>query len=166
MNDIILKIVTPFLASLVAILLYSLKKKDDELSLIKNKISEEKYRTYFAVTSLFFDLMKQNKRLIKFEDGELSSRYIDIKKNLLLLGSDEVIKKFTEFDKNMMANNPNPMVTIKHWLELFILIRKDSGNPKTQLTIEDILKAIVEEADYLSVAELIKKAETISVKKQ
>lgn len=170
MDDNLLKIIGASIAALfaaiVAILLYFLKKKDDELTLIRNKISEEKYKTYFAIISLFFDLLKQNKGLVTIKEGELAARYIDIKKNLLLLGSDDIIKKFSEFDKGVASDNLHAIHKIKNWLDLFILIRKDSGNPKTTLTIDDILKSLMEEADYVDVKELLNKVEIIERKKK
>lgn len=161
MNDTLIKfiagIVAAILAGLIAVLLYFLKKKDDELNIVKHKISDEKYKTYFDIVSLFFDLLKQDKGLSTFTENELAARYIDIKKNLLLLGSDAIIRKYTEFDKNLVAYNDNKDISkISHWLELFILIRKDSGNPKTKLTIDDILKSIMATEDYNEIRALIK----------
>jgi len=152
-------IIATILTATVGILLYFLKKKDDELNLVKNKISDEKYKTYFDIISLFFDLLKENKGVGKVVQSDLVARYIDIKKNLLLLGSDEVIRKYTEFDKNMVEYEENKDISkISHWLELFILIRKDSGNPKTKLTKDDILKSIMAtEKDYKDIKALIQK---------
>jgi hypothetical protein len=166
MDDNLLKIIggaiTALFAAIVTILLYILKKKDDELSLIKNKISDEKYKTYFSIVSLFFDILKQNKGLTKWKDGELASRYIDIKKNLLLLGSDEIIKKFSEFDKGIASDHLHPVHKMKSWFELFILIRKDSGNPRTNLTVDDILRNLITEADYVEVKDLINKEDKLN----
>jgi hypothetical protein len=170
MDDNLLKFIgasiTALFAAIVAILLYVLKKKDDELSLIKNKISDEKYKTYFSIVSLFFDILKQDKGLATFGDGELAAKYIDIKKNLLLLGSDDIIKKFSEFDKGITSDDLHAMHKIKTWLDLFILIRKDSGNPKTKLTIDDILRSLIKEADYVDVKELINKVDNLERKKK
>lgn len=170
MDDNLFKIIgasiTALFAAIIAILLYTLKKKDDELSLVKNKISDEKYKTYFAIVSLFFDILKQDKGLVTFKDGELSAKYIDIKKNLLLLGSDDIIKKFAEFDKGITSDDLLAMYKIKNWLDLFILIRKDSGNPKTKLTIDDILKSIIKEADYVNVKELMNKVDSLERQKK
>jgi hypothetical protein len=163
MEETLIKIIgtlrTTLFAAIVAILLYFLKKRDDELNLVKNKISDEKYKTYFDVISLFFDLLKQDKGLATVTQSDLSRRYIDIKKNLLLLGSDEIIRKFTEFDKNLVTPNQDKNASkIGNWLELFILIRKDSGNPKTKLTIDDILRSIMAtEKDYRDIKASIAK---------
>lgn len=170
MDDNILKIIgatiAGLLAATVAILLYFLKKKDNELSLIKNKISDEKYKTYFSIVSLFFDILKQDKGLATFKYGELAARYIDIKKNLLLLGSDEVIKKFSEFDKGIASEDLHAIHKIKNWADLFILIRKDSGNPKTKLTIDDILRSLIKETDYVDVKKLINKVDNLERQKK
>lgn len=145
------------LAAIVAIFIYFLKKKDDELNLIKNKISDEKYKTYFDIVSIFFDLLKNSKGLAIHSKDNLTNRYIDIKKNLLLLGSDEVIKKFTEFDKQLVSNDSDALLKVSNWLELFILIRKDSGNPKTSLTTDDVLKSIMAtEEDYVEIKKILR----------
>ena len=150
-------LIAGLLAGLVAVLLYFLKRKDDEINLIKNKISDEKYKAYFDIVSLFFDLMKQSKGVMKFKQNELEIRYIDLKKNILLLGSDEIFRKFNEFDKNIVEYENNPDISkIDFWLQLFILIRKDCGNPKTKVNIDDILRSIMAtDKDYYEIKNLI-----------
>lgn len=106
-------------------------------------------------------MLKEDKGLITSTKGEFLAKYIDIKKNLLLLGSDEIIKKFSEFDKGILSEDLNAMHKIKNWLDLFLLIRKDSGNPKTKLTIDDILRNIIKESDLLNVQELIHKIDKV-----
>jgi hypothetical protein len=161
MTDEIIKfggvIIAATLTVAVGLLLYFLKKKDDEVNLIKNKISDEKYKTYFDIISLFFDILKENKGLSSNSQNDLAIRYIDIKKNLLLLGSDEVIRKYTQFDKSMVEySDYKDNSKIGYWLELFILIRKDSGNPKTELTVDDLLKSIsATEKDYNDIRALM-----------
>lgn len=161
MEESILKLIVGVaaatIAAIVAIFLYFLKKKDDEINLIKNKISDEKYKTYFDIVSMFFDILKKDKGLTNFSQEDLVKRYIDIKKNLLLLGSDDVIKKFTEFDKLLVNNDADALKKVSTWLELFIFIRKDSGNPKTKLSADDILKSIMDGEEYLSIKKLLGK---------
>lgn len=125
----------------------------------KSKVSDEKYKAYFEVASLFFDILKDQQGLTKFGQDELAKRYIDLKKYILLLGSDEVFNKFIQFDKNIVEYEKDKDVSkIKFWLELFVLIRKDCGNPKTKITADDILKAIMKsESEYIEMKKLINK---------
>jgi len=156
MNDNSIKILVGVLAATVTILMYVLKRKDDEISLIKNKISDKKYSTYFEAITIMFDLLNQHKGLKKLGENELQIRYIDLKKNLLLLGSDEILLKFLEIDKSREISDKGSAQIVMKYLELFLLIRKDSGNPKTAITTDDLLKAIMaSDKDYEDIKKLL-----------
>ena len=144
------------IAAFVALLLYFLKKKDDEINLIRNKISDKKYSVYFDAVNLFFDLLNKPKGIKNFAENELQLRYIELKKNVLLLGSDEIILKFLEIDKNTVISDKASVQVVMKFMELLHLIRKDAGNHKTKLTPDDLLKAIMaSEKDYNDIKSIL-----------
>ena len=80
---------------------------------------------------------------------------INVKKDLLIYGTDEIIKKFTEWNVN--CNNPNQMSNFQNYLALFILIKKNMGYKKSKLTEKDILRIIMGDDDeYKKFFELMK----------
>lgn len=156
MIEAVSKILLPILLIAVPILTYFLKKKDDELTLVKNKLSDKKHDTYSDIIGLFFDLLKENKGLAKIDNFQIKGRAIDIKKNILLLAPDNIIFKYFEFEETASAQTRS--LTIVKYLELVVLIRKDMGNPKTLLTVEKLLKALVSTTkDYEEILSLIDK---------
>ncbi|WP_418213310.1 hypothetical protein [Bacteroides difficilis] len=85
----------------------------------------------------------------------MPDRIINVKKDLLIYGTDEIIKKFTEWNVN--CNNPNQMSNFQNYLALFILIRKNMGHKKSKLTEKDILRIIMGDDDeYKKFFELMK----------
>lgn len=85
----------------------------------------------------------------------MPDRIINVKKDLLIYGTDEIIKKFTEWNVN--CNNPNQMSNFQNYLALFILIKKNMGYKKSKLTEKDILRIIMGDDDeYKKFFELMK----------
>lgn len=102
------------------------------------------------------DIMREGKGFTKkAKPNDLPDRIINVKKDLLIYGTDEIIKKFTEWNVN--CNNPNQMSNFQNYLALFILIRKDMGYKKSKLTEKDILRIIMGDDDeYKKFLELMK----------
>ena len=119
-----------------------IKMQHDKILSIKNQISEKKYHVYNEVFSILFDIIRQDKGFSKVNDpNDLADRIIQIKKDLLIYGTDEIIKKFTEWNVN--CSKPDYMSNFKNYLDMFVLIRKDMGYAKTKLNNEDILRLIM-----------------------
>lgn len=89
------------LAFISAFLGVIIKMQHDKILSIKNQISEKKYHVYNEVFSILFDIIRQDKGFSKVNDpNDLADRIIQIKKDLLIYGTDEIIKKFTEWNVN------------------------------------------------------------------
>lgn len=133
-----------------------IKVQHDKILSIKNQISDKKYHVYNEIFSIFFDIMREGKGFTKkMKPNDLPDRIINVKKDLLIYGTDEIIKKFTEWNVN--CNNPNQMSNFQNYLALFILIRKDMGYKKSKLTEKDILRIIMGDDDeYKRFLELMK----------
>lgn len=150
------EIIVGFLAFLSAFLGIIIKIQHDKILAIKNQISEKKYHVYNEIFSVFFDIMRQGKGYSKINDpNELSDRIIQIKKDLLIYGTDKIIKQFTEWNVN--CSNPNHVGNFHNYLALFILIRKDMGYAKTKLSNKDALRIIMgNDEEYKEFVKLMK----------
>lgn len=134
-------IIAAGLSATVAILLFIIRQKNEQLHLIQSKVSDKKYETYNEVLSIFFDLFKSVKDFKKLKNNELPTRIIDAKKLLILYANDKILGQF--FDWSIQAQQPDNPQNILAYLDLIILIRKDMGNPDTTLTREQLLRTIV-----------------------
>ena len=150
------ELIVGILVFISTILGFIIKVQHDKILSIKNKISDRKYNVYNEIFSIFFDIMREGKGFTKkLKPNDLPDRIIKVKKDLLIYGTDEIIKKFTEWNVN--CNNPNQMLNFQNYLALFILIRKDMGYKKSKLTEKDILRIIMGDDDeYKKFLELMK----------
>ena len=150
------ELIVGILVFISTILGFIIKVQHDKILSIKNQISDRKYNVFNEIFSIFFDIMREGKGFTKkLKPNDLPDRIIKVKKDLLIYGTDEIIKKFTEWNVN--CNNPNQMLNFQNYLALFILIRKDMGYKKSKLTEKDILRIIMGDDDeYKKFLELMK----------
>lgn len=121
---------------------FIIKEQKEKLKSIKSQLSDKKYKLYHDVYSLFFDLIKSEKGVKKQNIKAIGTRIIDIKKDLLIYAPDLIVQKFIEWNR-YLSNHEGDMRHAKLFLELYILIRKDMGHPKTLINESDILKLIM-----------------------
>lgn len=147
------EIVVGIFALISTVLVCIIKVQHDKISSIKNQLSDKKYNVYNEIFSIFFDIMRAGKGYIP-EDSNLPDRIINVKKDLLIYGTDEINRKFIEWHIN--CNTPNQIPNFKNYLSLFLLIRKDMGYKNSKLTESDILDMITgNEKDSQEVAKLM-----------
>lgn len=150
------ELIVGILVFISTILGFIIKVQHDKILSIKNQISDKKYHVYNEIFSIFFDIMREGKGFTKkMKPNDLPDRIINVKKDLLIYGTDEIINKFTEWNVN--CSNPNQMSNFQNYLALFILIRKDMGYKKSKLTEKDILRIIMgDDSEYKKFLELMK----------
>jgi hypothetical protein len=155
MDENIVTIIAAGLSGIVAILLFILQRKNEQLKIIKEKISDKKYEAYNEVLSIFFDLFKNVKNFKNLNEKQLGNKIIDLKKFLVLYANDDILKKFFEWNKSAQTEE-NRLAQFEQYLELMILIRKDMGNPDTKITTDEILRSLADsEETYLELKRLI-----------
>jgi hypothetical protein len=138
LSDILIAILTLVVAGLG----FVIKEQLEKIKTIQNQLSDKKYKLYHEIYSLFFDVFKQEKGLQKKNNNDLVIRLIDIKKDLFIYAPDNIVKKFSEWNR-YLNNHSGDIKHIAVFLELFILIRMDMGNHKTEITNLDILRSIM-----------------------
>jgi hypothetical protein len=137
------QILVALLTLITAALGYVVREQREKIKNIQNQLSEKKYKVYNDIYTIFFDLFKQQKGIVKKEKIEdMGLRMIDIKKELFIYAPDVVLTKFLEWN-NIVSNDSSNKKHFKVYLELFILIRKDMGHKKTKISANDVLKSIV-----------------------
>ena len=139
-----LQILVALLGIASTILIFIVREQNNRINAVKNQLSEKKYKVYYEVYSIIFDIIKDQKELSETEivADDLVKRIIDIKKDLLIYAPDNIVQKFVEWNQMTLSDSTG----INHfsaYLELFTLIRQDMGHQKTEISNKDILRAIM-----------------------
>ncbi len=143
-----IQILVPILTFLTAIFGFLWHRQTEKIKIIENQISQNKYKAYGELVSIFYDILKDVKQNKTTNNNELVSKIINSKKDLFIYGSDTVFKKFNTWLIYSSAH-PNDPKQLKYFLELMLEIRKDIGQKNTILTNKDILISLTQnEQDY------------------
>lgn len=105
---------------------------------IEKQLSDKKYEVYIKLLTVFFDILKQVKKNQPTNASKLIDKMLDIKKELIIFGNDKVLFAFFKWEKDSQKKG-----NIKALAELIIEVRKDMGNPQTEITTQDFLKSLV-----------------------
>lgn len=111
---------------------------------IEKQLSIKKYDVYVRLLNVFFNILKQVKKGQSTNADKLVDTMIEIKKDIIIFGSDEVLNNFFNWEKKSQSKE-----SLKALSELVISVRKDMGNPKTKITSNDFLKSLVQDEETL-----------------
>lgn len=119
---------------------------------IEQDIRKRKIPMYQEFIKFWFDLLMANKGDIS--EDEMTAFFSKFTQNLLIWGSDDVVRKWSEYRKNITYNdnltNPSPNVMFD-FEELLILIRKDMGHKNKQISKGVLLSLFINDIDkYLT----------------
>lgn len=110
---------------------------------VERQLSDRKYKAYITLLDIFFGIMKDIKASkTKTIDQDLINRMIDASKDLLIYGSDDVVRTYQKWI-DIAREGKSPL---GQFGEIVISVRQDMGNSKTKVTSEDVLRLFI--ADY------------------
>lgn len=133
MIQVILAIIPAAIAGGFGVYLFQKEK----IKNIEQQLSSKKYEVYTSFIKLIYDMQKSFKTEKPLQEKYKIDIIYQIKTNLIIYGSDDVVKAFFEWEKHSQneANN------VFHYVgKVFEEIRKDMGNPKTFITAHEIKK--------------------------
>ncbi len=137
-KDLILAILAVLIPAIVAFMGYIIHRKTERIKIMENQLSEKKYLAYAGIVSLFFNILK-NVKNGKSSDDDLAEKMVDLKRDILLYGSDRVFYAFNNFF-DVSTNNPGDIkIMMDVWLKLILEIRQDMCGHKSKLNKNDIL---------------------------
>lgn len=137
-KDLILAILAVLVPAIVAFMGYIIHRKTERIKIMENQLSEKKYLAYAGIVTLFFNVLK-NVKNNKSSDDDLGEKMVDLKRDILLYGSDRVFYAFNNFF-DISTNNPEDVKLLMDvWLKLMLEIRQDMCGHKSKLSKEDIL---------------------------
>ncbi|WP_179320984.1 hypothetical protein [Winogradskyella helgolandensis] len=144
MNQILIQSIVPILLLILGGIGWLYKHEKEKRLEVEKQLSERKYDVYIRLLTVFFDILKQVKKGQKTSSQKLIDKMIDIKKELIIFGSDGVLKSFFHWEK--VADGKENLLALA---TLVIEVRKDMGNAKTEIKTIDFLKSLVQtESDF------------------
>ena len=147
-NNTIISILISLLTVSSTLFVVILQRKTEKLKIIENQLSQNKYKAYIDLVEVFYSTIKK----IKMNEGdnsiELGTKIFNAKKDILMFGSDEVFKKYTNW-LTYTSENPNDPKHMSLFLDLMLEIRKDMRGNKTGITKTDIMQNLMQDRNEL-----------------
>lgn len=138
MSEVLFTSILGVLSSIIILLGVIVKMYHDRYREIKLKLSDKQYQAYSEIITVLFDMINRQKGLRHINDDDILKRIMDIKRDVLLYGSDKVIRKFFEWEENQLTNK-----RLLVWIELVVLVRKDMGNKWSRISTNDVFKSLL-----------------------
>lgn len=125
---------------------YQIKTQHEELRMVRSQLSERKYQMYSEIFQLFFDLMKDQKGLTKPQKQQVMvSKMMDVKRDMVIYAPDHIFKQYNLWYRHISGVNASDTAeSLRIYLDLFVMIRKDMGHSKTTIDKDDILRLITQ----------------------
>lgn len=131
-----------------------LKDKSEKLKYQREKLIEEKRQNYEKILEPIIRSLAGTKNKTEMTKAIKQIQSFDYKKTafqLMLFGSDSVVKAYNEFFQYLYQNESNvdPHEMLRIFGEVILAIRIDLGNSKTKLKEKDMLRFMITDIDKL-----------------
>lgn len=133
----IIALLSVLISAIVAVAGIIIARQTEKLRTMREQLSEKKYKAYADAFTMFYSVLKDAKAHRVTNSDEMMDRMIDIKRDILMYGSDNV---FETFNKWLLASNGiNSKEQFSAFLDFVLEMRKDLCNNKTRLNKHDLL---------------------------
>lgn len=147
-KDIILALLAILIPAIVAISGYIIHRKTEHIKIMESLLSDKKYIAYAGLVEMFFGILKDTKKN-NVSNSNLVEQMVDLKKDILLYGSDKVFYTYNDFF-DVSTNHPgNLKLLMDAWLNLMLEIRQDMCGYSSKITKEDILFNLMQSRDEM-----------------
>ncbi len=148
-KDITLTILAIVVPAIVAILGYIIHRKTERIKIMESQLSDKKYQAYAGLVDMFFKILKDTKRN-NVPNDNLAEQMVDLKKDILLYGSDKVFYAYNKFFDVSTNHSGNLKLLMDAWLNLMLEIRQDMCGYSSQITKDDILFNLMQSRDEMN----------------
>ncbi len=124
-----------------------LKSEYDKRSELERLTFESRRQTYDKLLQPFIDTFASISAGTLINQANLNRQMTEAGNKLIIYGSDDVIRSFNQFRNIGQLQPPNPHRLIVEYGRLLLTIRKSTGFPKTELSIEEILRSFINDYD-------------------
>lgn len=139
--DEYLNILIPLILALFAGIGWLYKHEKEKRLQVERQLSEKKYQTYIKFINLYFKIYENIHFKKTMKEDEMFMSMIEIKKELLIYGSDSVVEKFFKWEE-YSNEGKSSLIPIT---DVIIEIRRDMVSPKTKINTRNFLKSIVKD---------------------
>ena len=129
----------PIILTLFAGVGWLYKHEKEKRLQVERQLSEKKYHVYTKFIDLYFKIFENIKTNKKIPEAEMLRTLLEIKKELLIYGSDSVVLKFFAWEEFSITGK-NSLVPVT---DIIIEMRKDMVSPNTKVNTNNFLKSIV-----------------------
>lgn len=136
-QDVLNMILTVFVPAIVAVAGIVIAWQTEKLRTMREQLSEKKYNAYADAVKIFYSILKDTNAHRATNNDEMMDRMIDIKRDILMYGSDDFFKAFNKW--LIASNGVNVKGQLAAFLDFVLEMRKDLCNNKTKLKKHDIL---------------------------
>ncbi|WP_282113152.1 hypothetical protein [Maribacter stanieri] len=126
------------LGTLSTFLVWRVQHQKDKIKNVESQLSDKKYEMYSELIYILFDLTNGEKIGKKVSQRDLLKRILAIKRDMFIYAPDEIFRKFTKWTLEINKID-NSVSHFKTYFELMKLVRKDMGQKKTKLNIDDFM---------------------------
>jgi hypothetical protein len=119
---------------------------------VELKLSERKQKLYIDLITALIGLAKATKdnASLKAVDADVISRFSS---NALLVASDDVYREFQEFQL-FTKDHPNDTKGLPYLGRFALALRKDMGNPRSDLSAEEALRTFILAEEWAQLSDL------------
>lgn len=136
------------LGTLSTFLIWRVQHQKDKIKNVESQLSDKKYKMYSELIYIIFDLINGEKIGKTVSHKTLLKRILEIKRDMFIYAPDEIFKKFTKWTLEI-GNSDNTVSHFKTYFELMKLVRKDMGQKKTKLNLDDFMLFLMQdEVEY------------------
>lgn len=134
-NEIATAIIVAATSILVSVITVVLGKYYEKKKKLEFEIREKKIPVYENFLNFTFAILNQELEISTDKKSEFQKKFMKLTQELLVWGSDDVIKKWIEYRKN--ATKGKEVLPLLE--DLFFAIRKDTGHKNKNLKRKDLL---------------------------
>lgn len=119
---------------------------------VELRLSDRKQKLYadFMAAQLGLFMAVKNKTALKPSDSDTIARFSS---NALLIASDQVIREYQEFQR-FARDHPEDLKSIRFLATLTLALRRDMGNPRTQLSAQEAMQSFIRVEDWNELSDL------------
>lgn len=136
-HENIIALLSILISAVVALAGIIIARQTEKLRMMREQLSEKKYKAYADAVKMFYSVLKDAKAHRTTNNGVMMDKMIDIKRDIFMYGSDKVFKAFNTWP--LSTSTSNDKAQFAAFLDFVLEMRKDLCNGKTNLTKHDIL---------------------------
>ena len=146
-HENIIAILSILISAIVAAAGFIIAWQTEKLRTMREQLSEKKYNAYAEAVKMFYTVLKDVHKHKPTNNEVMKSKMIDMKRDILMYGSDKVFHAFNKWlflsnkENNNENNNKEQLAAV---LDFILEMRKDMCNNNTKLTKRDILLNITQ----------------------